>query len=85
MQNLIETIIHYLVIVSIINIIMNGLPIPYLSNRLHQKSFLINFSNRFEYQRKRECAGYATAFFRDKEKTIMYMKYIMKHTKGAYD
>ena len=62
MQNLIETIIHYLVIVSIINIIMNGLPIPYLSNRLHQESFLINFSNRFEYQRKRECAGYATAF-----------------------
>lgn len=41
---------------------MNGLPIPKLSNRLQQESFLIDFLNRFEYQKKRECAGYATAF-----------------------
>ncbi len=62
LQNIIETIVNYLVIVSIINIIMNGLPIPKLSKRIQQESFLIDYLNRFEYQKKRECAGYATAF-----------------------
>ena len=62
MQNILETVINYFVIVTVINIIMNGLPIPKISKDVRQRTFFVESPNRFEYQKNRECAGYATAY-----------------------
>lgn len=62
MQNIIETVINYFVIVTVINIIMNGLPIPKISKDVRKRTFFVESNNRFEYQKNRECSGYATAY-----------------------
>lgn len=62
MQNIIETVINYFVIVTVINIIMNGLPIPKISKDVRKRTFFVESQNRFEYQKNRECSGYATAY-----------------------
>lgn len=62
MQNILETVINYFVIVTVINIIMNGLPIPKISKDVRKRTFFVESQNRFEYQKNRECSGYATAY-----------------------
>ena len=48
--------------VTIINIILFGLPIPKIIRKCGRKEYMIDADNRFEYQQGSECSGYSTAF-----------------------
>ena len=52
----------YLVIVTIVDIILIGLPIPTFALRRKQESFLIDRENYSENQGKCECAGFSSAY-----------------------
>lgn len=48
--------------VTVVNIILHGLPIPKIIRKCKQKSCMINSSNRFEYQQASDCSGYSAAY-----------------------
>lgn len=62
MMWIINDIVHYFIIVTIINVILYGLPIPKITKKAKQTSYMIKGTNRFEYQQNRECGGYSTAY-----------------------
>ena len=48
--------------VTVVNIILFGLPIPKIIRKCKHKEYMIDADNRFEYQQGSECGGYSTAF-----------------------
>ncbi len=48
--------------VTVVNIILYGLPIPKVIRKCKQKAYMINSNNRFEYQQASDCSGYSTAY-----------------------
>lgn len=52
----------YLVIVTIVDIVLIGLPIPAFSSRKEKDTFLIEKENYWENQGKCECAGFSSAY-----------------------
>ncbi|MBQ7920227.1 MAG: C39 family peptidase [Lachnospiraceae bacterium] len=52
----------YLVIVTIVDIILIGLPIPAFARRAEKESYLIEGDNFSEEQGKCECAGFSSAY-----------------------
>ncbi len=52
----------YMVIVTVVDIILIGLPIPAFSRRTVKQHFLIEGNNHSEVQGKCECAGFSSAY-----------------------
>ncbi len=59
---LLEEIIWLFVWVTVVDIILFGLPLPKIVRKRKYKEYLIDAANRFEYQQGSECSGYSTAF-----------------------
>ena len=62
MLAVVKDIIHLFIVVTIVNVILYGLPIPKLIKKCRLSSYMIEGNNRFEYQQNRECGGYSTAY-----------------------
>lgn len=65
MQHFIELLTFlkdYLVIVTIVDIILIGLPIPAFARKAEKKNYLIEGDNYSEQQGKCECAGFSSAY-----------------------
>lgn len=54
--------LRILLVVTMIDIILIGLPIPQFKTKLKEESFLITKSNYFEKQGKVECSAFASAY-----------------------
>ncbi len=48
--------------VTVVDIILFGLPIPKIIRKCRRGEYMIDADNRFEYQQGSECSGYSTAF-----------------------
>ena len=48
--------------VTVINIILHGLPILKIVRKCKKKAYMITADNKFEYQQASDCSGYSTAF-----------------------
>ena len=59
MWAVVKDIIHLFIVVTIVNVILYGLPIPKLIKKCRLSSYMIEGNNRFEYQQNRECGGYS--------------------------
>lgn len=62
MPGIVRDIIHLFIVVTIVNVILYGMPIPKLKKKCKLSSFMIDANNRFEYQQNRECGGYSAAY-----------------------
>ena len=61
-MELLLSIKDYLVMVTIVDIALIGLPIPAFTHKLREKNFLIAGENYSEDQGKCECAGFSSAY-----------------------
>ena len=61
-MNLLSFLKDYLVIVTIVDIILIGLPIPAFARKAEKESYLIEGDNYSEEQGKCECAGFSSAY-----------------------
>ena len=48
--------------ITLVDVILFGLPIPKIVKKCKQKEFMINGGNRFDYQQASDCSGYSTAY-----------------------
>ena len=59
---ILKEIIWLFVWVTVVNIILFGIPIPKIVSKCKHKEHMIDAGNRFEYQQGSECGGYSSAF-----------------------
>lgn len=59
---IISSIINWLVIATLIDCILMGLPIPILSKRNYPAAHIITNKNRIDFQKGNECSAYSAAY-----------------------